>query len=54
MINKIAGGFLFFIGLLIVVKFPFTGSKYQPFEMQRAGVLFGILLMIIGLVLLRL
>ena len=52
MINKIAGGLLFFLGLLIVVKFPFAHPTYQPFEMQRAGVLFGIILMIIGLVLL--
>ncbi len=54
MINKIAGGILFILGLLIVIKFPFAHPTYQPFEMQRAGVLIGIILMILGLVLLRL
>jgi len=53
MINRIVGGFLFVLGLLIVIKFPFAHPTYQPFEMQRAGVIIGIILMIIGLVLLR-
>ena len=48
---KIAGGFIFVIGLFIVIGFPFFGmggTGFQTPERGKAGILFGLMLMAVG------
>jgi hypothetical protein len=47
-ITKIFGGLSFFVGLLIVVGFPYV-QTYQPESMAKGAILFGLLLMGIGI-----
>ncbi|MDI6798791.1 MAG: hypothetical protein QMD12_02225 [Candidatus Aenigmarchaeota archaeon] len=52
MVTKIIGAGSFLLGLLIVVGFPWIRT-YQPESMARAGVLIGILLIVIGIFLMK-
>lgn len=49
-LGKVAGGVIFFFGLLISVFFPYVMHKdFQPEELGNAGILIGIIMMGIGL-----
>jgi hypothetical protein len=52
MIRQILGAISFFVGLLIVIGFPFI-RDYQPEALGRAGILIGIILIGIGIYLMR-
>lgn len=52
MIRQLLGAVSFFIGLLIVIGFPFM-KDYQPESMGRAGVVLGIALVGIGIYLMK-
>lgn len=50
--NKVLGGLTFVLGLLIVIGFPFFGvgkAAFQPESRGKAGVIFGLMVMAIGL-----
>jgi len=53
LLSKIAGGIIFVIGLLFAIMFP-TIRDYQPDRFSLTGVLFGIVLMGVGVLLLKL
>jgi len=48
LLTKIGGGIVFFVGLVIVIGFPWL-TEYQPASMGRGGVIFGLILMGIGI-----
>ncbi|MCS7105824.1 MAG: hypothetical protein NZ942_00705 [Candidatus Aenigmarchaeota archaeon] len=50
--KQIIGAGCFVFGLLILISFPYI-EKYQPEEMTKAGILIGILLMILGIILMK-
>jgi len=52
-LTKIVGGIVFFIGLMIVVAFPWL-TKYQFADLSRGGVLFGLIVIGIGILLMTL
>ncbi|MEM7821763.1 MAG: hypothetical protein QXX38_03065 [Candidatus Aenigmatarchaeota archaeon] len=52
MLNKIIGACLFSVGLLIVIGFPDI-TRYQPESMGRAGIILGLVLIILGLFLMK-
>jgi len=47
-IYKIIGGLTFFVGLLIVFGYPFEDAKQQVMGTIKGAILFGIILMGIG------
>jgi hypothetical protein len=47
LLTKIGGGIVFFIGLMITIGFPWI-AEYQPGRMTRFGILFGLIVMGIG------
>jgi len=50
--NQILGGAIFTAGFLLVVAFP-SVAEYQPFNISRAGIFIGFILIGIGLYLLN-
>ncbi len=52
MIKKIVGVVSFIFGLLIIIKFPWI-SDYQTEKLGNAGILLGLLLIMIGLYLMK-
>lgn len=52
MVKQIIGAVSFFVGLLIVIGFPWI-KDYQPEEMAKAGIVIGIALIAIGIYLMK-
>lgn len=48
LLQKIAGLVLLGVGIFMLVGFPGTMGEYQPEGMAKAGILIGIILLIIG------
>jgi len=51
LITKVIGGILFVIGLLFVILFP-SMRDYQPDRFAFTGIVFGFILMAVGVLLL--
>jgi len=47
-LGKLVGGLAFIVGLSIILGFPWV-SKFQPEKLSNAGILFGFILLAIGL-----
>jgi hypothetical protein len=52
MLNQILGAGSFLLGLLIVIGFP-SMTRYQPEGMGRAGIIIGLILIVVGLFLMK-
>lgn len=52
MLSKIVGAGIFLLGLAIIMVFPGI-SDYQPEKMGKAGILIGLILLILGLYLMK-